>query len=440
MSTRISRRQAIHLGGSGLLAGLSMPKLLALQQEAPAATPAKAKSVILLFLEGGPSTIDLWDLKPDAPSEIRGPYKPIKTNVAGTVVGELMRKSARIADKYMILRSHTHEDNGHQTGAHWLLTGYKPNFGDGQAKALPTNPLFPSMGSVVARELGPGGAVPPYINLPNPISASGPGFYGPSFSPFVIETDPVQPDFEVRDVNLDATAVATERFSRRRRLLETIEQLGAQGRLPTGRPGEMATYYDKAFQMITSPKAREAFDIRAEPESVREKYGYHQLGQSALLARRLVEGGCRFVGIDHGSWDTHFDNFESLEKSLAPSADDAFSALVSDLDERGMLDTTLVLMLGEMGRTPKINDRAGRDHWSRVQSVLLAGGGTKRGVVVGSSDKTATDVTSVPVGIHDLWRTVFHLMGIDSDKIHYTPLGRPVPVVPGGRVVRELLA
>ena len=451
---RLTRRQAIKIGGTGLMAGLTLPNLLAMKALAPTARPAKAKACILLFLEGGPSTIDMWDLKPDAPEEIRGPYKPIATNVRGTYIGELMHRCAKVADKYTILRSHSHGDNGHQTGTHWFLTGYRPNFGDGQAKGIPTNPLYPSMGSVIARELGPGGPVPPYIIMPNPLSAGGPGFYGPSYSPFVIETDPVQPDFKVRDVNLASTAITAERFLRRRRMLERIEDLGAKGLLPTGgghppimMPGgsggnaaEMSTYYEKAFSMITSPQAREAFNIHAEPEALRERYGYHQLGQCSLLARRLVEAGCRFVGIDHGSWDTHADNFESLEKSLAPSADSAFAALVSDLDERGMLDETLVLMLGEMGRTPKINKDAGRDHWSGAQSVLIAGGGTKRGVVIGATDKTASVTTTTPVGIHDLWRTIFHLMGIDSDKIYYTPLGRPVPIIDGGQVFEELLA
>ncbi len=446
----VTRRQAIKIGGTGLMTGLSLPHLLAMEDLAPTSRPPRAKACILLFLEGGPSTIDMWDLKPDAPSEIRGPYRPIPTSVPGTYVGELMTRCARVADRYTILRSHSHGDNGHQTGSHWFLTGYPPSFSDGQAKGIPTNPLYPSMGSVVARELGPGGPVPPYINVPNPLSAGGPGFYGPSYSPFVIETDPVQPDFEVRDVNLASTAIAAERFARRRRLLERLEELGEKGLLPTGagdpsiatpgRSAEMSTYYEKAFSMITSPRAREAFDIHSEPESLRERYGYHQLGQCALLARRLVEAGCRFVGIDHGSWDTHFDNFESLEKSLAPSADSAFSALVTDLDERGMLDDTLVLMLGEMGRTPKINKDVGRDHWSAAQSVLIAGGGTKRGVVIGATDRTASSVTTTPVGIRDLWRTIFHLMGIDSDRIYYTPLGRPVPIVDGGTVFEELLA
>ena len=446
----VTRRRAIQVGASGLIGGLTLPQLLAMEDLAPLPTPAKAKACIFLFLEGGPSHIDMWDLKPSAPKEIRGPFNPISTNIPGTQIGELMKNCATVADKFTILRSHSHGDNGHQTGTHWLLTGYPPSFGDGQAKATPENELYPSIGSIISHELGPGGPVPPYISMPNPLVAGGPGFYGPAYSPFVIENDPVAPDFEVRDINLAKTAINEPRFVRRRQLLERIEALSTNRGLPPsatgeaplatlGRAAEMSTYYEKAYNIITSSEAKKAFNIHEEPESLRERYGYHQLGQCALLGRRLVEAGCRFVGIDHGSWDTHFSNFTSHEK-LAPTADSAFSALVTDLEDRGMLDETLVVMLGEMGRTPKINKDAGRDHHSMAQTVILAGGGTKRGALIGATDETATHVTTTPVGIHDLLRTIFHLMGINSDKIHYTPLGRPVPIVNGGKVFPELLA
>ncbi len=445
----VSRRNAIRVGGRGLFGGLGLPQLLALETQAGERTPrpaAKAKSCIFLFLEGGPSHIDLWDLKPDAPKEVRGPYSPIPTNVTGTYVGELMPLSAKIADKYTILRSHSHRDNGHQTGYHYVMTGYRPSFGDGQAKGIPTNELYPSIGSIVSRELGAGGAVPPYVNMPNPMGPGGPGFYGAEYSPFIIETDPVQPDFQVRDLSPASSesegvklAKGEGRFRLRRSLLERVEKLRSKGAL-TGRAGAMSTYYEKALDIVTSEEAKRAFDIHEEPEWLRESYGYTSLGQCALLGRRLVEAGCRFVGIDHGSWDTHVDNFSSLETALAPHADRAFTALVTDLSQRGLLDETLVVMLGEMGRTPKINKDAGRDHWSQAQTVLFAGGGVKQGAVVGSTDKHAAEVTSTPVSIQDLWRTIFHLMGIDADKIYHTPVGRPVPLVRDGRVVRELLA
>jgi len=430
----ISRRQALRIGGTGMMAGLSLPGLLELEARAGTSLPRKAEACILLFLEGGPSTIDMWDMKPEAPAEIRGPYKPIPTSVPGTFVGEHCPLSAKVADKYTILRSHSHKDNGHTTGYHYVLTGYKADFADGTNSRVPNNVLFPSLGSIVSREIGPRSPVPVYVNMPVPMTAGGPGFYGAEHAPFVIENDPVQPDFQVKDLPLTA-GVDAARLRRRRQLLEGFEQRDLRGR-----PGTMSTYYDKAYELITSAEARQAFDINQEPESVRREYGHTSLGQCALLARRLVEAGCRFVGIDHGSWDTHFTCFPSLENDLIPHADRAFSALVCDLEQRGLLDTTLVVMMGEMGRTPRINNQAGRDHWSMAQSVLLAGGGIKRGVVVGATDKQAAYPTTDPVSVPDLLRTLFHQIGIDTTKTYLTPLGRPVPIVDGGRVVHELLA
>jgi hypothetical protein len=429
----MSRRRALRIGASGLIGGLSLPTLLQLQAEAATEKPARALSCIFLFLQGGPSTIDMWDMKPDAPAEVRGPYKPIKTNVPGIEVGEHCRHCAKVADKFTILRSHSHNDNGHTTGYHYTVTGYRPDFTDG-ANPVPNNTVYPSLGSILARELGPRGAVPPYLNLPHPMAAGGPGFYGPEYAPFVIEADPVQPDFEVKDLRL-LRGVDQTRLDRRRRALSAVESQPAAGRSKA-----LAKYYEKAYDLITSPATRKAFDIRSEPAKVREQYGYTSLGQCALLGRRLVEGGCRFVGIDHGSWDTHFTCFPSLEKDLIPHADRAFSGLITDLAQRGLLDTTLVVMMGEMGRTPHINKEAGRDHWSMAQSVLLAGGGIKNGQVVGATDKEAAYPTTEPVSCEDLLRTIFHLMGVDTNKTYYTPLGRPVPVVNGGRIVKELLA
>ena len=432
----VSRRQALRLGGAGMLGGLSLPTLLELQAKAATAHAPKAKSCIFFMLEGGPSHIDMWDLKPDAPAEIRGPFQPISTNVPGTQIGEVMPRCAKIADKYTILRCHSHKDNAHQTGRHWVLTGYPPSFRDGQAKGVPFNELYPSIGSIVSRELGERGAVPPYVEMPNPLGPGGPGFYGTRYAPFTIETDPVQPDFEVRDLNV-AEGIDQQRFDLRQKLLEGAERLGKAA--PAGRAQTMSSYYQRALELATSPEAKRAFQIQSESEKTREAYGLTSIGQCALLGRRLVEAGCRFVGIDHGSWDTHVDNFTSHQKALCPPTDQAFSALLNDLDERGMLDETLVVMMGEMGRTPRINKDAGRDHWSQCQTVILAGGGIKRGAVIGASDKTASYPTTQPYGIHDLLRTIFHLMGVDADKTYLTPLGRPVPVVNGGKVIDELI-
>jgi hypothetical protein len=272
--------------------------------------------------------------------------------------------------------------------------------------------------------------------MPHPMSAGGAGFYGAEHSPFVIESDPSQPDFEVRDLRPLAT-VSEDRFERRRKLLRGIEADRAQQR--GGRAGAMATYYETAYGLITSPEARRAFNIHAEPDGIRDRYGRTQIGQCALLARRLVEAGCRFVGVDGPGWDVHFNCFPSLKDDLIPPADRAFSALIEDLDQRGLLESTLVVMMGEMGRTPRVNAQAGRDHWSMAQTALFAGGGTRPGLLLGATDKHAAAVVSDPVGVNDILRTICRLMGIDADKVYYTPLGRPVPIVDGGRVIQALI-
>lgn len=433
---RVDRRQALHLGGNALLGGLSLPTLLQLQAEAGTEKPKKAESCILIFLQGGPSTIDMWDMKPEAPSEIRGPYKPIKTNVPGIEICEHCPTTAKVADKYAILRSHSHTDNGHQTGWHYVLTGYRADFQDGQSSRVPNNVLYPSMGSIVSRELGPRSAVPVYVNMPHPAWSGGPGFFGAQHAPFVIESDPVQPDFEVKDLNT-VEGLTGARQDRRRKTLSGLEATGAAEQ---PRSKAMSKYYEKAYDLITSPAARKAFDIRSEPDKVRASYGHTSLGQCALLGRRLVEAGTRFVCIDHGSWDTHFTCFPSLENDLIPHADRAFGTLVADLEQRGLLDTTLVVMMGEMGRTPRINKDAGRDHWSMAQSVLFAGGGIKPGQVIGATDKQAAYPTTEPFGVEDILYTIFTQLGISPAKTYYTPLGRPVPLVNGGKLIRELVA
>lgn len=433
-----TRRRMLRFGGTGFLSGLSLPLMLQLQAQAATVRPARAKACIFFMLEGGPSHIDMWDLKPDAPAEIRGPFRPVSTVVPGTQISELLPLSAKIVDKLTILRSHSHADNAHQTGRHWLLTGYPPAFADGQAKGVPFNELYPSIGSIISRELGPRGAVPPYVEIPNALGPGGPGFYGAQYGPFTIDNDPVQADFRVRDLDVP-DAISQERFARRQKMLADAERMGA-GALATGRAETLRAYYEKAVDLVTSPEARRAFDLQSEVHEVRERYGFSSIGQCALMARRLVEAGCRFIGIEHGSWDTHFDNFTSHEKTLVPPTDRALAALVSDLDERGLLDETLIVMMGEMGRTPRINKDAGRDHWSQCQTVILAGGGIRRGVVVGASDETASYPVTQPYGIQDLLRTIFHLLGVDADKVYHTPTGRPVPIVNGGHRIEEVLA
>jgi hypothetical protein len=432
----LTRRQALRLGSTTLLGGLTLPSLLQMQAKAATPKPARAKSVIFLFLAGGPSTIDMWDLKPEAPTEIRGPFQQISTAVPGTLIGEHLPHCAKITDKFAILRSHSHKVNGHTTGHHYVMTGYEAAFAEGETKRSPTNVLFPSLGSIVSKELGTRGAVPPYITVPNPFSAGGPGFFGAQHAPFVIENDPAQPDFEVKDL-VPPRGISSDRMSLRQKLLAGVEGLQQRQSNKT-RAGMMSTYYEKAYELITSPEAKAAFDLRSEPKNLRKAYGHTSLGQSALLARRIVEAGGRFVGIDHGSWDSHHYNFRAHKEDLIPDADRAFSALVTDLDERGLLDETLVVMMGEMGRTPRINQMSGRDHWSMAQSIVLAGGGTKPGALIGATDSQAAYPTTEPYGVQDVLTTILNALGVQTGKTYITPLGRPIPMANGGRVITEL--
>jgi len=431
----MSRRHALRLGAAGLIGGLTLPRILELQAKAAAPGKVRAKSCIFLFLEGGPPHQDMWDPKPDAPAEIRGPFRPISTNVPGTFVTDQLPLCAKIADKYTIVRNHSHRDNAHTTGYHYVMTGRRANFADGD-NPVPNNDFYPSIGSVVSRVLGQRGALPPYINLPHPMAAGGPGFYGAGHAPFVIEADPTQPDFEVKDLR-PPSALSARRTSLRKRLLSGIDDLERQRN--QGQAKAMSIYYEKAHRLISSPEAKRAFNIHAEPDSVRDQYGRTQIGQCALLARRLVEGGCRFVGVDAPGWDVHFNCFPSLQNDLIPYADRAFSTLVTDLEQRGLLDETLVIMMGEMGRTPRINAKAGRDHWSMAQTIIFAGGGIKPGQVIGATDKHAAAPVGESVGVNDLLRTLSVLMGIDPDRQFQGPLGRPVPIVDGGSIIRNLI-
>jgi hypothetical protein len=432
----VSRRHALRIGATGLIGGLSLPRLLELQAKAATPAPAKAKACIFIFLEGGPSQLDMWDLKPDAPAEIRGPYKPINTAVVGTQICQHLPLCAKIANKYTIVRSHSHNDNGHNTGYHYVMTGYKADFPDGNSR-LPNNHLFPSVGSIISRELGPKTTLPPYICMPHMMWAGGAGFYGSEHAPFVIESNPVQADFEVQDL-APPERISTNRQERRQRLLNEVEKLERES-TDHGRAKSMSTYYQRARDLMTSAAAKKAFNLRAEPESMRKAYGYTALGQCALLARRLVESGCRFVGIDHGGWDHHFTIFPSLEKDMLPHVDRMFSTLIVDLEQRGLLKDTLVVMMGEMGRTPGINAQAGRDHWSMAQSIIFAGGGVKPGQVIGATDKKASAPTADPVSVEDILRTLFQQMGVDTAKTYYTPFGRPVPIVDGGKIIPGLV-
>jgi uncharacterized protein (DUF1501 family) len=426
-----SRRGFLAVGVAGmglnLVDYLSVRKALAAKNnyETP---PVVAESVIHIFMPGGMSAQESWDPKPYAPIEYRGEVKAIPTKIKGDFFSELLPKCADIADKLTVVRSLTHGEAAHERGEHNMYTGYRPS------PAL----LFPSMGSVVSHEFGPRNNLPPYVCIPTASSPyAGPGYLSSSYAPFSLGDDPARQGFQVRDLNLPG-GVDRARFERRLAALEAVNEHFAK-HTAADNVGAMSTFYERAFDLIGSPAAREAFNIEAEPAEMRDRYGRHEAGQRMLAARRLVEAGVRFVTMTYGGWDHHVNIIGNFRGQLPPF-DQAFAALVSDLDERGLLDKTLVLVSTEFGRTPKINGDAGRDHWSKVFSVVLAGGGVKRGAIVGSSGATASEPEDCPVSPEDLATTIYHQLGIPAEKELMAPGDRPIEIVNGGAVRKELLA
>lgn len=430
----------------GTLAGLSLAEVLRLQHACasePAAAgnstqdtqPKKELNCIFIFLIGGMPHQDMWDLKPNAPSEIRGEFEPISSAVPGIQISDVLPRIAQVTDKLAILRSLTHGDSDHGRGYHIMMTGKAPGAGDFNGNA--NNNHHPSLGSMVAR-LGRPGALPPYISVPNFLNSGGPAFLGPSYGPFVIEADPAQPDFSVRDISVPG-AMTTERSMLRQQALREINRLEQQTEA-AAQVKSLDAFYQKAYGIMTSQEAKQAFEIQREPQPLREAYGMTSLGQCSLLARRLVEAGCRFVSIENGHWDTHRKNTYSLRELLCPALDQALPALLNDLDARGLLESTLVVVSTEFGRTPRINDLQGRDHWPNAFSIAMAGGGLKVGQVIGATDKQAALVADRPITPADMAASVLHALGIDHTRIVHTPLGRPVPLVDGGKPVWELLS
>lgn len=436
---RIARRDFLRVGTSGLFGmGLTLPSLL--QLRACAATgdrPTRDVSLIFVFLHGGLSTIDTWDLKPDAPVEFRGEFRPIPTNVPGIQIGEHLPRSARQMDKFALLRSFRHHNSDHGPADHYLLTGYFPQAGFNPG--LSPNNQRPAHGSIIARKLGPRGGVPPYVCLPRMHPSAGPAYLGSGVAPFVIETDPNAPGFAVPDLAPPPT-LAADRLDARRELLREVDRFQQTAEAQANRHARAVSDYQReAFNLMTSRTARQAFDIQAEPERLRDEYGRNSLGQSCLMARRLVEAGVRCVTVDHSNWDTHDNNFATLRRDLLPALDGSIATLFRDLADRGLLETTLVVVTGEFGRTPRINNNAGRDHWGPAFTVALGGGGIQGGRVVGATDARAERPATAPHGPEDLAATLYHLMGINPREEFHTPEGRPVQIVNGGRVIRELL-
>jgi hypothetical protein len=427
----LSRRDALRVGAASLFGTtVGLPRLLAEK-------PQRDVSLIFVFLHGGQSHLDTFDLKPDAPAEIRGEFNPAKTKTPGLEICDLLPKMATQTDRYSLVRSFRHHNSDHGPADHYILTGYFPQAGFNPN--LSPNNQRPCVGSVVSRKLGPRGSVPPYVALPKMHPSGGPAYLGAAHAPFVIDADPSAPNFAVPDL-APPPAIAAERLDDRRKLLETVDRFHRSAEAKANRAaGAVGTFRDKAFDLMTSPATKTAFDIQSEPVKLRDEYGRHTLGQSCLAARRLVEAGVRCVTIDHSNWDTHDGNFAVLKNSLLPAFDTAISTLFRDLADRGMLDSTLVVVTGEFGRTPRINKNAGRDHWGPAFTVLLGGGGIKGGRVVGKTDARAERPVSDPYGPEDLFATMYALMGISPKDEFHTPDGRPVAIVNNGRVMSELV-
>jgi uncharacterized protein (DUF1501 family) len=429
---RPSRRSFLQVGVIGGL-GLSLDQFFRLQSAQAAGKPGapkegKATSVIHIFLPGGIAHQDFVDPKPLAPIEYRGEMGTVKTKIAGAVFNEHMKKTAQIADKITVCRSMTHGEAAHERGTHNMFTGYRPS------PAL----TFPSMGSVVSHEFGPRKNLPPYVCIPSlPTNFASSGYLSSAFAPFSLGSDPANPGFTVQDLKLPG-GVDDKRFDKRRNMLSAVnEHFGKKEKADS--LDAMDTFYDRAYSLISSDKAKAAFNINLEKPALRDEYGRNAAGQRMLMARRLVESGVRFISLTYGGWDMHTGIKGGMAGQL-PIFDQAYAALIADLDRSGLLDSTLVMVSSEFGRTPKVNATAGRDHWPKVFSVILAGGGIKKGSIYGSSDSTASEPEEDALGVEDLATTVYHQMGIDSDKKLMSPGNRPIDIVNGGKVRKELLA
>jgi uncharacterized protein (DUF1501 family) len=425
-STSLSRRQLLRVGVGSCLS-LSLGQCLSLQAEEGSSAPTpKAKSVIHIFLPGALGQHESWDPKPDAAAEYRGEFGAIRTKVAGMQLCELLSKTAGVADKLTLLRGVWHTESAHERGQMTMLTGWRPS------PAV----LYPSMGSVVSHELGSLKDLPPFVSIPSTPAQAGTGYLSPTFGAFSIGGDPSQPGFTVQDLALP-TGVNQSRFETRRSLKEVVDAHHAH-LARSGAVEPMGKFYQNAYSMISSPEAREAFNLKAEPNAVRESYGQNLAGQGLLMARRLVAAGVRFVTVSYGSWD-HHQNLKKGVTDQLPQFDQAYAALIGDLAASGMLEETLVVVSTDFGRTPKMNSAGGRDHWAKCFSVALAGAGVKRGLVHGVSDATGAEPMEGAVAAEDLAATIFHLMGISPEKRLMAMGTRPI-AINGGKVVQDILA
>ena len=438
---RPNRRDILRVGWLGGL-GLTLGDFFKLEAAAKAAEPtrkieAKAKSVIHVYLQGGFAHMDSFDPKPDAPAEYRGILGTNQTKLPGVLFSEHMVKTAAIADKLTVIRSMSHTEVDHSRGEHSMFTGYRPS------PAL----TYPSLGSVTSHELGVRHEMPPYIVVPTAGSQFlGSGYLSNQYGPFALGGDPGRPGFAVRDMTLPH-GVDDARFATRKEWKELVDDHFAK----TEKDDVLTTmdsFYKRAYGMLASPTVRGAFSLKDETEETKKLYGmaglsgplsFRNAGAARfLIARRLIEAGARFVTVTFGAWDTHAYHYKGIEIQM-PLLDIAFAGLITDLDQRGLLDSTLVVVNSEFGRTPKVNAGGGRDHWPRVFSVVMAGGGVKRGQVYGASDALAAEPAKNALGVEDYAHTVYHLLGIDASKDLMSPGNRPQQIVLNGKVVKSLL-
>ena len=410
----MNRRNFIALGTTGL-AGASLVDVLAANNTWKESKEGKAKNVIVIYMSGGMAHQESFDPKYLAPQEYRGPLGTVKTNT-GERFSENLKHTAKVADKMTVIRSMTHGEAAHERGTHSMITGWRPS------PAI----TYPSIGSVVAKELGSRKDLPPYVAIPTPFRSTGSGYLSFKHGPFGLGSNPESPNFSVRDLNLPSGLTA-ERFDSRKSMrsivdnyfskLERNDQLDA-----------MDSFYLKAYDMISSPEARAAFELHKEPQKLREAYGLNSAGQRLLMARRLVESGVRFVALTYGGFDHHTNIETNINRQLEPF-DKAYATLINDLSDRGMLDETLVIVTTEFGRTPKINSNAGRDHWPQVFSIAMAGGGTKGGYIHGTSDPTGSFPEDDPFTVDNYAATIYNLIGIDPNRELMADGGRPIRIV-----------
>jgi len=413
MNEPFSRRDLLRLGG-GAIAGLSLPKMLA-----AASQGGKDVSCLIFFHTGGLCQHDSFDPKPEAPPEIRGSFSSIPTAVPGVRFSELLPQSAGLFNRFSVIRSVYSHEAIHEKAKQYVFSGQRPN------NAF-KHPVF---GSVVAKERGPQAGLPPFVVIPNRDICADAGFLGAAYDPF-ITGNPNKSDFSVQDLTLP-TGVGLEEAQGRMSLLSSLDAR-IEGLERSGLVDSLDYFSQKAFDMVTSPAAKKAFNLAAEPEALRDAYGRTTAGQGALLGRRLIEAGVRLVTLFHGGYDTHSDNDKTNAK-LYPEFDQAFATLLKDLDSRGLLDSTLVLALGEFGRTPRINHSAGRDHWPGVFSIAAAGAGIPGGQVIGATDKEGAYPVERPVSIEDLGATLYKKLGIDASHEYHT-VGRPVKINDGSPI------